>query len=136
MKNNIPVYIPTTLNETDISTLQPLFYDPAFESLLNQPNTQDITLGGYSNVFVNYALYDTVVKERPPSPPCWNLFFPSGGGGTFPGLGNQVNPQNPTSNGSLRFTFYHDTSLPNNMSYYNQFVVRNNTCAGIPSWAQ
>jgi len=139
MKNNIPVYIPTTLNETDISTLQPLFYDPAFASLLNQPNTQDITLGGYSNINVSYTLYDTVVKERPPSPPCWNLFFPFGQGpqgGNFPGIGNQVNPQNPTSNGTPRFTFYHDTSLPNNMSYYNQFVVKNNTCVGIPSWAQ
>lgn len=139
MKNNIPLYIPTILSETDGSTLQPLFYDPAFESLLNQPNTQEITLGGYSSVFVSYTLYDTVVKERPPSPPCWNLFFPNGQGpqgGDFPGVGNLFNAQTPNGRGTNRFSFYLDTSLPNNMSYYDAFVVRNNTCAGIPSWAQ
>jgi hypothetical protein len=144
LKNNMPVYIPNILNETNDSTVQPRFYDPVAATLLNLPNESQITLGGFSTLQISHSLYNAFVTQRPPSPPCWNLNFPFGVGifgGTFPGIGYFPNPQSPTSNGFPRLVFTVDSSQPATTqngevnSYNNTFVLRNNTCQSLPSWA-
>ena len=140
MKNKMGIYIPTTLNETDASTLQPECYTDLDGQTgcnrLNLPNNSNVTLGGYTSYNVRFFLNNVTVVQRPPTPPCWRLRT-SGVNNflTLPGLGAIPSQFNPNSSGINRnfFEFFNSNSQdPSDLFRYRQ---RNNTCISLPSWA-
>lgn len=132
MKNKMPVYIPTILNETNATSAQPTFYTPTGQQKLNIQNTENSPVGGLSTYQVNHSMQNVAILQRPASPPCWGVPTNSG---TWNGLGWKPSQFGPE--GTIRSQFQLDSPyIDQSLDVLPSFRASNNTCVGIPSWAQ
>jgi hypothetical protein len=69
LRNNMPVYIPTTFCETDITTIQPACYTPIGCAKLNVPNINNFAEVSVTQFLLKLTWFSRVLIT-PPTQPC------------------------------------------------------------------
>ena len=128
LRINSPIYIPTIINETDDSTIQPQCYTNC--SVLNTSNVVNVPASApQSRTIMSTNLSSTIIS--PPTVGCVNIDPTLSGlnyGGAAPG---NVNTLNFRLFGNISVNA-NNAPFPTQQAAFNSFVTNNTT--GVPSW--
>jgi hypothetical protein len=130
MRSEMTPYIPEFFNQTDVTTLSPVYYTALGQTLINLPNEFNYTLGSETSFFISYSFASISLLQSPPSIRCFRLeqnLSSFGKEGPLSRLNFAIN----TSYGVNQ-----PFSVEEDERYVDRILARNNTCAEIPSWAQ
>jgi len=133
LRNNTPEFIPSILNETDSTTIQPQCYTPIGCAKLNKPNTNNNREASATQFTVQVGWFSRTVIT-PPTQPCVQI---SNTGSNL----NSTTPGGTVATTRLKFTL--DSRFGVNQTYGADglsetqrlalFISQNTT--SIPSWA-